>query len=320
MQLDQVYEDVVAKLSAWAETFGEMLPNMIVALLVMGGFWVAARFACSASDRALRRFDTHQAARDLVSRIIRIAVLLVGFVVALGVMNLDKALASILAGAGIVGLAVGFAFQDLAGNIISGVGLAVHQKWPFKIGDVVETNDVFGIVERIYLRTSIIRTLDGKMVVIPNKQIYQNKVVNYSVSGQRRVELECGVSYGDDLPKVKRVVAEALAGITARDPSRDAEVFFTGFGSSSINLVGRFWVDYEKQPDFLEAQSDAVVAVKQAFDANDIVIPFPIRTLDFGIRGGRSLDEALPALGSPRSEPEGQGAKANGHGAERSAS
>ena len=154
MPLEQIYEDVTGKLSKWAETFGEMLPNMIVALLVLGLFWFVARMACGASDRALRRFDTHEAARELISRIIQIGVLLAGVVVSLGVLNLDEALASILAGAGVIGLALGFAFQDLAGNLISGIGLAIHQQWPFKIGDVVETTDVFGVVEKIHLRTS----------------------------------------------------------------------------------------------------------------------------------------------------------------------
>ena len=206
MTLEPLYADMTGKLSAWADSLAEMFPNVLAALLVIALFWVLARVACAASDRALRRMDTHQAARDLISRMLRIVVLLMGVVVALGVMNLDKALASILAGAGIIGLALGFAFQELAGNLISGVGLAIHQKWPFKIGDIIETNDVFGVVEKIHLRTSIIRTLDGKMVVIPNKSVYQDKVVNYSVSGSRRVDVECGVSYGDDLSKVERVV------------------------------------------------------------------------------------------------------------------
>jgi small conductance mechanosensitive channel len=298
ISLERVYEHVVGKLSTWAETFGEMLPNIIVALLVLGLFWLGARLAGGAIDRALRRFNTHQAARDLVSRIVSIGISLAGLIVALGVMNLDKALASILAGAGIVGLALGFAFQDLAGNLISGIGLAIHQTWPFKIGDVVETNDVFGVVEKIYLRTSIIRALDGKMAVIPNKQIYQNKVINYSASGTRRVDLECGVSYGDDLDKVKRVVLHALNQIEARDSSRAVEMFFSSFGSSSIDLVARFWVDYEKHSDFLDARSAAVLAIKKAFADNDIVIPFPIRTLDFGIRGGKPLADALPERGT----------------------
>ncbi len=294
MELDQVYEEVGGKLTSWANTFAEMLPNLLVAILVVVLFWVVARFACSAAERALERVNTHAAARQLISNFLRVGILIAGVVVALGVLNLDKALASILAGAGIAGLAIGFAFQDLAGNIISGIGLAVNQKWPFKIGDIIETNGVFGVVDQIHLRTSIIRTLDAKMVVIPNKQIYQSPVVNYSVAGTRRVDVSCGISYGDDLEKVKKVVKEALSGLSTRDTSKDVEVFFEEFGGSSINFIGRFWVDYKRHPDFLDARSDAIIAIKRAFDENDIMIPFPIRTLDFGIRGGEKLEEMLP--------------------------
>lgn len=294
MEWDHVYEEVIGKLTSWGNTFAEMLPNLLVAILVIILFWVFARFACSAADRALQRVNTHTAARQLISSFLRVGILIAGVVVALGVLNLDKALASILAGAGIAGLAIGFAFQDLAGNIISGIGLAVNQKWPFKIGDIIETNDVFGVVDQIHLRTSIIRTLDAKMVVIPNKQIYQSPVVNYSVSGTRRVDVSCGVSYGDELAKVKKVVEKALSGLSMRDSSKDVEVFFEEFGNSSINFVGRFWVDYKRHPDVLDARSAAIVAIKQAFDENDIMIPFPIRTLDFGIRGGEKLAEMLP--------------------------
>lgn len=296
MSFDGLWQEVVAKLKDWVDAFAEMLPNLLVAVLVVALFWVVARAVSSASDRALERLNTHRAARSLVTRFLKIGILIGGVVVALGVMNLDKALASILAGAGIVGLALGFAFQDLAGNLISGIGLAVNQDWPFKIGDIVKTNDVFGVVDSIHLRTSIIETLDGKMVVIPNKQVYQNQVVNYTASGMRRVDVECGVSYGDDLEKVKALVHDTLEQIDQRESSRDVEVFFSGFGDSSINLVGRFWVKYERHPDYLQAMSDAVIATKKAFDANDIMIPFPIRTLDFGIRGGEPLSDALPAL------------------------
>ena len=174
--------------------------------------------------------------------------------------------------------------------------MAVHRKWPFKIGDLVETNGVFGNVEKIHLRTSVIRTLDGKLVVVPNKHIYQNEVINYTVSGRRRVDVECGVSYGEDLELVQRVVHDALRDVCGQEDPGQIQVFFTGFGASSIDLVGRFWIDYAKQPDFLQAKSEAVIAVKKAFDRNDITIPFPIRTLDFGIRGGQRLSEALPQL------------------------
>jgi len=293
MEFEAVYEEVTGKLTSWANTLAEMLPNFVVAILVLVLFWGIAKVTCAAMDRALQRMNTNAAARGLMTRFLRIGILIAGLVVALGVLNLNKALASVLAGAGIVGLAIGFAFQDLAGNIISGVGLAVNQKWPFKIGDIIETNDFFGIVDEIHLRTTILRTLDAKLVVIPNRQIFQSAVVNYTASGTRRVDVSCGVSYGDDLEKVKKVVHETLTGLGVRDTSKDVEVFFQEFGSSSINFVGRFWVDYKRHPDFLKAQSDAVIAIKRAFDENDIMIPFPIRTLDFGIRGGEKLDEML---------------------------
>jgi small conductance mechanosensitive channel len=198
-----------------------------------------------------------------------------------------------LAGAGIVGLALGFAFQDLAGNLISGIGLAVNQRWPFKIGDIIETNGVFGEVDEIHLRTSIIRTLDDKMVVVPNREIFQNAVVNFSAAGTRRVDVTCGVSYGDDLEKVKSVVERTIRDLPARSRSKEAEVFFEEFGESSINFVARFWVDYEKHTDYLGARSDAVMAIKRAFADHDITIPVPIRTLDFGIRGGERLADVL---------------------------
>lgn len=296
MTVQEITGDVAQKIAGWLDQLALMLPNLIVAVLVITAFWFLARVASRASDRALRQFDTNEAARGLISRLLRIAILGAGLMVALGVMNLDKALASVLAGAGVVGLALGFAFQDLAGNLISGVGLAVHRKWPFKIGDLVETNGVFGNVEKIHLRTSILKTLDGKLVVVPNKHIYQSEVVNYTVSGRRRVDVECGVSYGEDLQQVEGVVRQALRGVCGQDDPDEVQVFFTGFGNSSIDLVGRFWIDYEKQPDFLQARSDAVMAVKRAFDENDITIPFPIRTLDFGIRGGQPLSKELSKL------------------------
>jgi small conductance mechanosensitive channel len=293
MNLDNLLGTLVGKLQSWVEAFVEMLPNLIVAVLVLTTFWFISRLVHKGVCRALDRVQTNAAARDLMARIISVAIVLLGVVVALGVLNLDKALASILAGAGVVGLALGFAFQDLASNLISGVGLAVNQRWPFKIGDLVETNDVFGVVKKIQLRTSTIETLDGKTVILPNKQIYQGKVVNHSATGRRRVDVECGISYGDDLKKVTSVVQKAIEELNGRDQSRDVQFFFTGFGDSSINFVVRFWIEYDQQANFLQAQSDGIFALKKALDDNDIMIPFPIRTLDFGIRGGEKLADVL---------------------------
>jgi small conductance mechanosensitive channel len=252
-----------------------------------------ARGAHRLSDRALGRAQVHRAARSLVNSFVHLAVIAAGIVVALGVLNLDKALASVLAGAGVVGLALGFAFQDLAANIISGVGLAVNRELPFKIDDIVETNGIFGTVREINLRTSLLTTLDGKQVVIPNKQIYQDKVTNWSTNAQLRVDVPCGVSYGDDLDQVEEIARRALEAVGVRDTSRDVEIYFEEFGSSSVNFIGRFWIRYERHADYLKARSEAVRRIRRAFDEHGITIPFPIRTLDFGIHGGKQLGQVL---------------------------
>ncbi len=293
MEIKAMLDKLTDKLTSWAETVMVMLPNLAIAILIVVVFWLLSKLAHKLTLKALTRLHTNRAARGLLATFVRLLILAAGLVIALGVMNLDKALASILAGAGIVGLALGFAFQDMAANLISGVGLAVNREWPFKIGDVVETNGVFGTVKNIQLRTSVIETPGGKTVILPNRQIYQEKVVNYSMGRKHRVEVECGVSYGDDLEKVRKVVTDTLSKITERDSTRDIEVFFKAFGDSSINFVARFWIEFSRPVDELAAMNQAILGIKKAFDEADIMIPFPIRTVDFGIRGGEKLEDVL---------------------------
>jgi small conductance mechanosensitive channel len=293
MDFKTAYEKVVDKLYGWVEGFIEMLPNLAVALLVAVVFWFLSVLVARTSQRALTRLGVRPSIRGLIATIARFGILFTGLMVALGILNLDKALTSVLAGAGIIGLALGFAFQDLAANFISGVGLSIHRTDPFKVGDLIETNDVLGTVERITLRTTELRTLDGKQVTIPNKQVYQNHLTNHSFTGERRIDLHCGISYGDDLEKVRRVSLAAIESIEKRNKSKDVEIYFEEFGDSSINFVIWFWITFEKQTDYLGATSEAVLRLKKAFDENGITIPFPIRTLDFGIKGGKSLSESI---------------------------
>jgi small conductance mechanosensitive channel len=112
------------------------------------------------------------------------------------------------------------------------------------------------------------------------------------------VDLEIGVSYGDDLEKVRRVAIRAVEKVSVRKPDTEVELFFEEFGGSSIDFVVRFWIDFAaRQADYLRARSEAIERLKRAFDANGITIPFPTRTLDFGVRGGEKLSEVLEEVG-----------------------
>ncbi len=143
------------------------------------------------------------------------------------------------------------------------------------------------------LRNTIIRTPEGQIVYIPNKSVFENPLENFTSSGVRRVDLSCGVSYGDDLEKAREVAIEAVKGLENYNEDKGIDFYYEEFGGSSINFNIHFWVNFRRNPDYLSARSEAIIAITKAFDENDIMIPFPIRTLDFGIRGGEKLNTML---------------------------
>lgn len=292
LDLQQALNDAWGKVIGWLEAFIASLPNLAAALVVLLVAWAVAKVLRRVTGRVLARISTYSDVNRLLSTAVFVAALAVGLFMALGVLDLDRTVTSLLAGAGIVGLALGFAFQDTAENLIAGVLLNVRRE--MTDGDIIETNEYMGVLERVALRATLLRTFDGRLVAIPNSQVYKNPLVNYTDRPLRRVDIGVGVSYGDDLQKAARVAAQAVQDIESRDRDRDVEVFYTGFGDSSINFTLRFWIPFRKQTDYLRARHDAILRVKEAFDAQGITIPFPIRTLDFSPVGGVVLREALP--------------------------
>lgn len=285
------YNKLEAKLQSWLETLILNLPNLLIAVIVLVAFWWLAKIAYRIIHRLVLRAGANQNVADLLGSIMRVVVVGLGLFIALNILNLSQAVTTVLTGAGIVGLAIGFALQDPLANLFSGVMLSVKEL--YGKGDLVQTNDFFGKIERITLRSTIIRSLDGQEIVIPNKDVLQKPLRNFSVTGERRVEFEIGVSYAEDLDRVAAITKTAVSEAIETLRGREVEVFWSGFGDSSINGVVRFWQPASSQLDYLSARSKAIVAVKKAYDENDILIPFPIRTLDFQIKGGATLAEML---------------------------
>ncbi len=299
MSFQQALSKLLGKLDGWLEQVVLLLPNLLVGLLVVVAFWLLAKLIKKGLGKALEPVLPSQIVRLLMT-VAYLAALALGVFVALGIVGLEKTVTSLLAGAGIIGLALGFAFQDIAANFMSGILLAVRR--PFVLGELIETNDFFGIVKKITLRSTELRTPQGQMVLVPNRQVFENPIVNYSRTGERRVDLSVGVAYGDDLARAREVAVSAVEAIEGRQSDRPVELFFEEFGDSSINFVVRFWIDFARQAEYLAARSEAIVRLKAAFDEAGLTIPFPIRTLDFGVVGGEKLSEELrllPALGGP---------------------
>ena len=289
MDINKAYELIIDKLLFWFKEMIRLLPNIALAAIVLVLGLYVAKWIKNLAGKGFRRVVHNESLSNLFRSTVYIFLIGVTLFIALSILKLDKAVTSILAGAGIIGLALAFAFQDIAANFMSGIFLSIRR--PIHIGDIVEIKDFMGKVVEINLRDTIIKTFQGQMVIIPNKEVFQNPIENFSLLGRRRVDLEVGVSYGDDLEKVKQVTMDAVAEIENLSPAEQTTLFYTEFGDSSINFKLRLWVNTPEQITYLTVQSEAIMRIKKAYDENDIMIPFPIRTLDFGIKGGKPLNE-----------------------------
>ncbi|MEM6264510.1 MAG: mechanosensitive ion channel family protein [Bacteroidota bacterium] len=288
--LQAAFSKLIDKMEGWVESAFLMLPNFVVAVLVLLAFVGISKLLRKLVDKVMSKFSYYGPLNRLLQNTVSIGLIAIGTFVALSILHLDQAVTSLLAGAGIVGLALGFAFQDITANFISGVFISIQK--PIKIGDWIESNDVYGKVDKVTLRTTRIHTPQGQIVYIPNKEIFQNILKNYSVN-KRRIDLEVGVSYGEDLKKVKKVAVESIEKIDYLLDGKKVKFYYKEFGGSSINFVIQYWVPFNDQPDYLRGLSDGIMNVKSAFDEAGITIPFPIRTLDFGIKGGETFKEML---------------------------
>ena len=268
------------KLDGWLDAIILKLPNFAVAILVMVAFYFIAKGMRKFSYRVLFRKITEESIKQMLSRIMYGIVLIIGFFIALGVMQLDKVLTSVLAGAGVVGLAIGLALQGTLSNTFSGLMLSFLPK--VRIGDFIEAQDKSGYVDEINLRNITLRQTDNEYVIIPNSIFIENPFTNYSLSNRSRIDVSCGVGYESNLQKVEDLVNKIITENFEQKENGGVEFFFTEFGDSSINFVTRFWISSTKPKPKLEAKHKAIKLIKKNFDEAGINIPFPIRTLDFG--------------------------------------
>jgi small conductance mechanosensitive channel len=301
VSLGEALQRMADKVGGWVEDLVVSLPNIAAAALVVIAAGLIARVVRKLVRKGMVRVRAPVQVAALAGAVASVVVMAAGLFAALGVLGLEKTVTSLLAGAGIVGLAISFAFQDIATNFIAGVYLAV--KRPLSVGDVVETNGFFGTVRAINLRSLELQVPQGMIVRIPNKMVFENPFTDYS-TGEQRIDLRSGVSYADDLPRAREVAIAAIEGVTRRLAGRPVEFFWEAIGDSSINFVVRFWIEYRVQTDMLAAQSEAIERLKVAFDAAGITMPYPIQTLDFGVAGGEKLSEQLTAWRPRETAPE----------------
>jgi small-conductance mechanosensitive channel len=246
---------------------------LVFAIAVWLSFAVSRLIRSVLEAELLSRITLPQGAPQALSTLTHWAVLLLGLVVALGLVGIDITSFALLAGA--LGVGIGFGLQNVVNNFVSGLILLFER--PIRVGDKVQLGQLGGEVTAIGIRASTVRTWEGAEVVVPNGNLISNEIFNWTLSdSRRRLEIPVGVAYGTDPGRVLELLVEAAGTVPLALAEPAPYALFTGFGDSSLDFELRAWCLFD---DSLSTQTALRVAIVRALAEAGIEIPFPQRDL-----------------------------------------
>jgi small conductance mechanosensitive channel len=270
----------IDSLRAQLGQFVALLPLIGVAVLVAFGIGLLG-YALAGLTGVWHRIAPNSFLAELIASAIRFVFVVAGLVVALNLVGAETLLGAVLGGAGLVGLALGFALRDTIENYVASLMLSLRQ--PFRPNDHVVIDSYEGRVIRLTSRATILMTLDGNHLRVPNSQVFKAVILNYTRNPERRFEFDLGVDADDDALAARRLGRETLAGLAfvLQKPRPEARVVEVGDSNVVIRFLG--WIDQE-ETDWFKAQSLSIVAVKTALEEAGFGLPEPIYRLRFDPR------------------------------------
>jgi small conductance mechanosensitive channel len=259
--------------------FMERLPYIVVALAVFLIFYLAGKGVRAAIGRVSANRQRHRNVAMVLGRLgqgfMIFLGLMIGLVIALPTFKPSQ-LVELL---GISSVAIGFAFRDILQNFLAGILLLWNE--PFRIGDQIKMGDYEGEVENIETRATMIRTYDGRRIVIPNGELFTNPVTVNTAAEKRRIDYDVGIGYGDDIARAKELILEAVRGVedVLQDPG--PEVLVYELAASTVNLRVRWWITPPRRRELLDSRDHVLEAIKNKLTANGIDLPFPTQQILF---------------------------------------
>ena len=270
----------IASLAERWTGFLAMLPLIGFALLVWAVIALAG-YLLAGLGAVWRRIAPNSFLAELISSAIRFAFVILGLVVALDMIGATALLGAVLGGAGVVGIALGFAMRDTIENYVASLMLSLRQ--PFRANDHVLIDDLEGRVIRLTSRATVLMTPDGNHLRIPNGQVFKAVITNFTRNPQRRFEFDLGVDADDDARAARKLGRETLAGLdfVLADPPPEARIVEVGDSNVMIRFLA--WID-QREADWFKSQSRAIPAVKEALEEAGFGLPEPIYRLRFDPR------------------------------------
>ncbi len=252
----------------WLDSAAGFAVNLVTAIIIfLIGRWLASK-TVSGVDKLMARREVDEVLRQFVKNVLGVLLIFIVALIALEQLGIDTT--SLLALLGAAGLAVGLALKDSLSNFAAGVMLLLFK--PFRSGDFVEAGGSTGIVEKIGMFTTQMRTPDNCEINVPNANIYSDTIVNYSTKPTRRIDLVIGIGYGDDLKKARDVLQGLVDADSRILKNPEAVIAVSELADSSVNFVVRPWV---KTEDYWDVRWSLTEQIKQVFDREGISIPYP---------------------------------------------
>jgi small conductance mechanosensitive channel len=249
------------------------LPNLLTALAIFVAGLYIARVVSNILRRVLQKRMAPAGVTHLLAQLTLWTIIVIGTITAL---QRFFDVTAFLAGLGIVGFTVGFALQDVMKNFAAGIILLLQQ--PFHVGEFIGVSGFDGTVLQIDLRSTEIKALDGRIVILPNAEVLAGPIINYTRANLRRVELSVGVAYHTDTDRARKVVLEAIQNVPGFVAEPEPLIGFSNFGNTALELNTYFWIDTSKTNPFA-AKDSAFSLIKSALEKHGIDIPFPVQTV-----------------------------------------
>ncbi|WP_238623420.1 mechanosensitive ion channel family protein [Ectothiorhodospira lacustris] len=283
------------------------LPLIVVAVSVIIISWILARLTVFLLRRRLRSRPLSQLLREVLARAGGILVMLAGLYLVLRIAGLTQLALTVVGGTGLIGLVLGIAFRDITENFLASLFLSLQQ--PFREGDLVEVANITGYVQRLTSRTTVLMTLDGNQVQVPNSTIFKSTLRNFTSNPDRRDDFIVGIGYENSIPFAQEVALKVLAQHPAVLNEPEPMVLVEDLGPATVNLRVYFWLDGGRH-SWVKVKSSVIRLVKRAFQdagislagAANATFPhgMPVRMMD-GELAAKPADSAL--LPRPPAEP-----------------
>lgn len=308
------FAPALSEIEALARKIAGALPLLVLAVLILPLAWWLSSAIAALMRRVLAPRVEQDFLRNVMARAIAVPVLLLGVYLMLQVAGLTGLAVSLLGGAGVLGIVLGFAFRDIAENFLASLILSIRR--PFRQGDVIGVAGHEGVVQTMNTRSTILLTIEGNHVQIPNATVFKNTIVNYTAAPARRVTAEVGIGYDDSIGEAQQLISDVLRGHDAILDDPPPMVLVDALGASTVNLKAHFWINGRTLSPH-RVRSSALRLIKRTLLEHGVSMPDEAREIIFPqgvpfVRMERKRPKAAPATPTaPAQRPASRAAEAN---------